>query len=371
MGAGRLFLLPLSENFEPVGEPRPLTEETGSQLSAVWTADGKEILYTVENRLYRVAVSGSDAPTRIAFAGDNCLWPALSRQKDRLAYSRVTFDTDIYRIALSGAEGSSADQTTEPEKWISSTQYDHWPRYSADGTRVAFVSQRTGSQEIWVCASDGSGLRQLTSFSGPRPWRPAWSPDGRQIAFVLYQDQANIFVVDSERGVPKQLTTGPDNEAEPVWSRDGQWIYLGPRVSGRQNLLKIPFQGGKTIQATTDGCIKAMESADGSTLYYAKPGEDGSTLWKVPVPGGDASQVLDSLDRSGDFRVVKDGIYFVRRSATGHALDFYRFDTGQTEQVIPDFQYHLHSWDVSPDRRWLLATKRGEESDLMLVENFR
>jgi hypothetical protein len=69
--------------------------------------------------------------------------------------------------------------------------------------------------------------------------------------------------------------------------------------------------------------------------------------------------------------VVKDGIYFVRRSATGHALDFYRFDTGQTEQVIPDFQYHLHSWDVSPDRRWLLATKRTDKSDLMLVENFR
>jgi Tol biopolymer transport system component len=367
----RLYLLPLSENYEPEGEPRPLTELAGSQLSPVWTAEGREILYTVDSRLYRIEVSGSDPPRRIVYAGDNCLWPALSPQRDRLAYSRVTSDTNIYRVALSGTSRASTEQNPEPEKWISSTQYDHWPRFSADGTRVLFVSDRTGSQEIWVCESDGSGLRKLTSFDGPRPWRPAWSSDGSQIAFVLYQDEANIFTVDSERGVPKQLTFGPNIDAEPAWSRDGQWIYLGSRASGRENLLKTPFEGGDAVEVITDTCVGACESVDGTTLYCARPSPEGATIWEVPMQGGETRPVLDSLEGSGDFRVTKDGIYFIRRSPAGPSLEFYSFDSGQTEEVLPDFPYHLYSWDVSPDRKWLLATRRDEESDLMLVENFR
>src|SRR5438552_1348192 len=66
---------------------------------------------------------------------------------------------------------------------ISSTRDSLAPQYSPDGKRVAFMSIRSGSEEIWICDSDGANLIQLTSLGGPSVTTPRWSPDGTKIAF--------------------------------------------------------------------------------------------------------------------------------------------------------------------------------------------
>ncbi|HYV32242.1 MAG TPA: hypothetical protein VEO53_14205, partial [Candidatus Binatia bacterium] len=69
--------------------------------------------------------------------------------------------------------------------------------FSPDGKKIAFGSDRTGSEEIWISASDGSNPVQLTSFGAPSTGTPKWSPDGKQIAFDSHKvGHSDIYVVN-------------------------------------------------------------------------------------------------------------------------------------------------------------------------------
>src|SRR2546429_5895686 len=112
---------------------------------------------------------------------------------------------------------------------ISSSQGDCSPEFSPDGKKVAFVSERSGISQIWICDSDGRNPLQLTSFGGPHgAGSPSWSPDGRLIAFDCgATGLQDIFMISAEGGSPRRLTDGNANNVVPTWSRDGQWIYYG------------------------------------------------------------------------------------------------------------------------------------------------
>jgi Tol biopolymer transport system component len=96
---------------------------------------------------------------------------------------------------------------------------------SPDGSELAFVADTTGSNQVWVVNMDGSGLRQVTDdpYEGSDP---AWSPDGRQIAYVGFGERTNrgLFVIDLGTGKTKRLTNGPSDPWNPEWSPDGQLL---------------------------------------------------------------------------------------------------------------------------------------------------
>jgi Tol biopolymer transport system component len=120
--------------------------------------------------------------------------------------------------------------------------------------------------EIWVSASDGSNPSQLTKLKSARSGTPRWSPDGKQIAFdSLASGNNDIWVVGSDGGTPKRVTTELSNEARPSWSHDGRWIYFRSDRSGSQQIWKVPatepFQ--PAVQVTRNGGFAAVESTDG------------------------------------------------------------------------------------------------------------
>jgi Tol biopolymer transport system component len=82
------------------------------------------------------------------------------------------------------------------------------PEFSPAGSRIVFASDRTGSIEIWTSAVDGSTALQLTHY-GVESGSPRWSPDGTEIAFdVTDQGNADIYVISSTGGQPRRLTAG-------------------------------------------------------------------------------------------------------------------------------------------------------------------
>jgi Tol biopolymer transport system component len=122
--------------------------------------------------LWRVAASGG-VPEPIAGVGQNAYSPAISRQGDRMVYNVSFVDSDIWRCR----DGPGPGRHGAPSKLIGSTRPDHSPRYSPDGRRVVFVSDRSGSNELWVCDGDGSSPAQLNNFltaqtSAARAGRP-------------------------------------------------------------------------------------------------------------------------------------------------------------------------------------------------------
>ncbi len=189
-------------------------------------------------------------------------------QQDRLAFTRARWDDNIWSLALS-AQGRPAGS---PVSLIGSTRSDRNARFSPDGTRVVFESQRSGTQEVWVADRDGRNALQLTSFNGRQGGTGAWSPDGKSIAYDLRGDdgRGDIYIIPARSGAPLRITNHPADDLVPTWSRDGQAIYFGSTRSGTFQIWKLSPQGGEPVQVTQHGGTYAKESVDGRYLYYSR-----------------------------------------------------------------------------------------------------
>lgn len=353
------------------GEPRRLTSDNAQILKPTWTANGREIIFSSTRvdgvfSLWRISASGG-TPERLAPGGQN--YATVSRQGNRLAYVAASGGCSIYRIDISDSVSGNL-----PIKLTSSTRIDSAPQYSPDGKRIVFQSDRTGSNEIWMCDSDGSNLVQVTflnGFSGT----PRWSPNGQQIAFDSQPGgKGSIYVINAEGGTPRPIVTDDSNNFVPSWSRDGRSIYFASNRTGESQVWKVPAEGGEAVQVTSQGGGLAFESLDGKYVYYRKEYTPG--IWRVPVEGGEETQVFGSFKSElfGDWAVVNDGIYFVNPDARdGVAIEFFNFATRQIKQVagLGKIGIYEHCIAVSPDRRQILYTVLWIAGDIMLVENFR
>jgi Tol biopolymer transport system component len=143
------------------------------QLTALaWSPDGQYLFYTaLSGGVWRVSVTGGDPETLVAANGP-IVGLSVARAGARVAYVVSHEDPNIWRVALVGHPQPAS-------RIIASARIDRAPRYSPDGSRIAFSSDRSGEFEIWVCARDGSNPMPVTSLAGARVGGPAWSPDGR------------------------------------------------------------------------------------------------------------------------------------------------------------------------------------------------
>ena len=142
--------------------------------------------------------------------------------------------------------------------------------------------------------------------------------------------------------------------------------------TGRLEVWKVSAGGGEAIQVTRNGGGAALESPDGKSIYYTKE-MVSADLWKMPVSGGEESQVFPSVARDA-FCLVKEGIYFIPGPGADRkfSIQFLSFATGKVKTVAPMSAPPAEGLSVSPDGRSLLFSQFDEVgSDLMLVENFR
>jgi dipeptidyl aminopeptidase/acylaminoacyl peptidase len=302
-------------------------------------------------------------PVRLTATDENPRQVAVAWQGQHLVYSRPVLDRHVWRLALHGHPGEPA------QALISSTRAENQAKYSPDGQQIAFESNRSGNDEIWICQADGSHPVQLTSFRKAWAGSPRWSPDGQQIAFDSNAaGNWDIYVISSQGGKPRRLTTSEANEVRPSWSHDGKWIYHSSTRTGHQEIWKIPATGGTEVQVTQHGGYVAFESVDGQDLYYTKE----QSLWKKPVRGGEESRVVASLVES-NFAPAKRGVYFLENavsSETTARVQFLDFATQavRTLAAVPG-PVGLEI-SVSPDERWMLFQRYDREgSELMLMEN--
>ncbi len=367
----------LSAGLTPKGEPTPILRQSQVPYNPTWTLDGRQIICAygigfVPSGLCRIAADGSGTRQRLEFAGEFTDSPSLSPQRNRLAYTRRIFDSNIWRIEIQGPR----NQTSPAVKLVASTRNELCPQFSPDGRRIVFLSDRSGRPEIWVCNSDGSHSTQITSMGGAATGTPRWSQDGEHIVFDSSRTgNWDIFVVAAGGGEPRQLTNQPVSEAIPSWSHDGKWIYFciqGGSPGGEPQVWKVPVEGGKVIQVTHKGGVVAFESRDGRFVYYTKSEDGTEGLWKMSVEGGEETQVIDRVVALRSFAIADLGIYFLTRSDARFNISFYRFATARTETMTKVESPTLSCLTVAPDGRSILCSQSDQlGGDLMLVENFR
>ena len=370
-----LWLLHLGEGYKPLGKEEQIQSPGMTNIGAAWLPNGREFVFGsatgINYGLWRTAVSKGAVPRRLDL-GSAGAQPTISRLGNRLAFAVSTFNLHIWRIDLKGP----GKEPSQPIRFISSTQYEYYPAFSPDGRRIAFMSERSGTDEIWICDSDGSKALQLTSFGGAAIYGPSWSPDSQSIAFTVAQKgmKEDVYVVGVNGGAPRRMTTNPAEDKWPYWSHDGKWIYFSSTRSGREEIWKMPASGGEAVQITRNSGDSPQESLDGKFLYYMKGWPEAVSVWRAQADGSQETKVLDSVHSEGQWAVVKEGIYFFRTpDKMGHSdICFYEFATGQTKKILAIQRPVDNHIAVSPDGRTIIYPQSDESgSVLMLVENFR
>jgi Tol biopolymer transport system component/predicted Ser/Thr protein kinase len=362
-GTGDVHRLDLDAEGRPAGAPVRLTSDSASIEGLDWSRDARSIFFT-SNRtgphaIWSIPASGG-APARALGLADGAHDATLAREVARLVWEHRFEDTNIWSIAAPGGTAVA------PRKLIASTRGDDSPAYSPDGRRIAFISTRSGAPELWVAEADGDRAVALTQAGGPLIRAPSWSPDGQRLAFHAFVDRNwDIYTLPAEGGSPRRMTTEPSDEARATWSRDGRRIYFASNRSGAWELWRIPAEGGVATRVTHGGGYEAIESADGRTVYFTKLTPPG--VWRAPVEGGHATEAL-KLGIFGLWAVTAQGIYVVRpEDAT---LQFHDFASGRPRVVARlragrDIHYGL-GLTVSPDGRWIAYGQVDQlESDIM------
>jgi dipeptidyl aminopeptidase/acylaminoacyl peptidase len=137
-----------------------------------------------------------------------------------------------------------SDGAGEPRLLTNDDYKDRGPRWSPDGRRIAFYSNRSGAWEIWTVKSDGGAKQRLTFTEGANVYFPIWSPDGARLVYTRHGGVPFVIEVDSplhERR-PQSLLS-PDETEMSFWPRD--WSADGRKLAGRwrSNLNDEPVVG--------------------------------------------------------------------------------------------------------------------------------
>ena len=356
------------------GEPIRITFDRAFIQGLAWTPDSKSIVFAARRLgttgLWRAQAIAGGVVEGIPIAGPMVGSPAVSLERNRLAYTQGFLHTEIWRVEL-----NLSGKTRPAAPFISSNWGDGAPQFSPDGKKVVFYSARSGGPEIWRCNSDGSDPIQLTSL-GVLSGTPRWSPDGKKIAFDSRPgEHSQILVVNADGGSPQQITSGNDENSVPNWSRDGKWIYFGSNRSGNWQLWKVSVLGGDPIRLTKNNGFFAIESPDGRIIYYTKEDPDG--IWQMPVSGGDATRILDvPLASWGDWAVLDNGIYFINLvgATLPSTVRFYDFGTRKLSTIArldTAIAEEEANFGISPDGKSILYCHVNKSVDIMMVENFR
>jgi Tol biopolymer transport system component len=269
-------------------------------------------------------------------------------------------------IYLADASGGTPSKVVSGDNGV----YNMQPALSPDGARIAFSSRRDGKFSIYIVGVDGGGLRRLTD--GPDDdSEPTWSPDGSRIAFVRGFDATGSGVVvltcmspgdiltvgvddgEVERPAEVNLTRGLGG-TDPAWSPDGKRIAFASDRAGSYDIYTMSSESGGDVRRLTEDESAEADPAwspDGSWIAYTGHlSEDRTTqCGNMPIVGdGDGEE--DSLTLAG-------GPYIYKMAADGSQQKNLT-DVGRAAE--PD-------WSPDGSRIVFAGRRKGEDVELYLI----
>jgi len=266
----------------------------------------------------------------------------LSPDGKRAVYVVTTADRgkDAYRSALHMLDLASG----ESRQFTSGTAKDTQPLWSPDEKTVAFLSNRSGKNQIWLIEADGGEARQLTRLAAG-VGDHSWSPDGQFLAFTssvkageepaeegkdekdkdksdvrvitrlkyksngvgfLGEARKHIFVAPASGGAVRQVTFGECDDENPSWSPDGRNLAFSANrtedadYTRVRDIWTVSAVAGEPVQVTrSPGPVGGPQwSSDGKTIYCigsddSFQGATHASIWSVPAGGGDLRRLTD------------------------------------------------------------------------------
>jgi tricorn protease len=243
------------------------------------SADGKVIVFEHDFGVWKLDVaSRKAAPIKLDIAAET---------QENLAEVRdLNSQADDYDVAPSGRRivfsihGEIFTAPTEEgdlHQITDSPARDKEPLYSPDGKSIAFISDRSGREEIYIIAADGTGEPQKITDLDTLKFSFAWSPNSKEIAFSASDSKLRKYSVDTKQ--TSELSSSKyGNIGAPVWSPDGKWIaFSKPDYVRTSDVYLIPSGGGEERKVTFDSFNEGNPqfTHDGRKLFFVRTDSGG------------------------------------------------------------------------------------------------
>jgi TolB protein len=225
--------------------------------------------------------------------------PSASLDGSRIAFARADaeFNNEIYLVDPDGTGLTNISNHADD---------DLMPAISPAGSRVAFVTDRDGFQDIFVVNTDGTGLRRIT-FADPSPavtteWWPAWSPNGQLLAYSSTIDgTADIWTttVDAATVVRTRITGTLDTDIHPTWSPEGTHIAFERRDAntGESDIVILTLSTGALQRIELPGSqVNPAWSPDGSLIVFSSNHDDPAADLEIYTMGRDGIDIVRRTD---------------------------------------------------------------------------
>ena len=260
-----------------------------------------------------------------------------------------------------------------------------WPAFSPDGKLIAF-NQGGGKGGIFIVGATGESVRRLTDFGA----NPAWSPKGDRIVFCTEEvgsvyarnNVSDLWTVDVAGGAPVKLNIDKGDAIQPALSPSGARIAFWQNINGQRDIATVAADGGARVLVTSDVATDwaPVWSPDGKFLYFATDRGGSMGIWRIGinessgVTSGEPEPVAIGVDVSMDLpHFSADGGSLIFRSMvmsvnpTAIAFDPV---TERATSVTP-LQHRtgiLAPTDVSADGEWIaLANLRERQEDIFVM----
>ena len=258
----------------PGGEPRKITDVKQGVDDFEWSADGEKLA---------LIITDEDKSEKLSFEKPI----VITRRQTKHDGTGYTGDLRPHIYILDLKSGKLNQITSGPYD-------DSAPRWSPDGTRLLFVSNRTSdpdsnlNTDLFIVPAEGGELRKLTTNEGSDE-TPAWSPDGKWIVYttsvhpeLIWYDTLEAAVISPDGGTPKILTRELDrNIFNLAFSGDSKTVYFLLEDHGTHRLASVPVEGGTVNRNVVPrNVVTEFDAAqDGSIAFLSEDGNNPSELF--------------------------------------------------------------------------------------------